>query len=205
MPDNTTHQILTIYRGRLNAGNGDTGIGGPLRQPLGSSPVAGQLGAKVTLSHEDAAHMSDPGVGTLYGGVYQYVYVYPTPFHAVVRGRVAFYWSAAARVAFRVTPDHPPGTGCIAGIFINAITPGRCWFIQTKGLATILYTGMITKTSPAAQDLVICRNNDNVGEVLADATPLTSVEVRSILGVASEAPVGGALRLVELRPGFDNF
>lgn len=204
MPDNIIHQILTVYRGKLNAVD-DAAIGGPARQPLGSSPVAGQLGAKVALSYEDALRASDFTVGTLYGGVFQYVYVDPIPVHAVVRGRVAFYWSAATRQAFQVTPDHPAGTGCIAGIFINAITPGHYGFIQTKGLATILYTGMITKTSPAAQDLVICRNNDNVGEVLADATPLTSVEVRSILGVASEAPVGGALRLVELRPGFDNF
>jgi len=201
MPDNLIHQILSVSR-KLNAVD-DVAIGGTPNVTTGTARFGGQLGAKLCLTHEDAARMSDLTVGLLYGGVYQYVKVWD---HAhPIRGHVAFYWNVDARLNFRVTSIPPPGTGCIAGIFINHIHGGYYGFIQTKGLASIQYAWMITKTSPQAQDLVICRNNDDVGEVLDDATPLTSVEVRSILGVASDQPVENAIGLVELRPGFDNF
>lgn len=205
MPDNTSHPIVNISgSGKLNAVD-DQYVGGPANQLTGLPLYRGQLGAKLFVDHEDAAALSCPTVGTLYGGGYRYVQTKLASTAAPARGLVAFYATAADVQADIVTPDAPAGNGCIAGIYINAPTRGQHCFIQISGLASIKFTNPITRATPAAQDMVFVRANDNVADQEEAATAVTVNMLARSLGIAAAAPVGGAISLVELWERFVNY
>ena len=103
---------------------------------------------------------------------------------------------------FVATPDVTASTqGLVAGIGLQANTKGNYGFIQVAGLASVLFKATITKATPAIGDLVIVdQTPSDTGDILADATGLNSVTGKSIIGVAYDLPVGGAISRVLLWP-----
>lgn len=203
MPSNRTHQIVNLT-GKLNAID-DALIGGPGNVLTGLPFYRGQLGARLVLDHEDALAASCLTTGTLYGGEYRYVQTKAASTAAPARGLIAYYANATDVQNDVVTPDCPAQGGCIAGIYINAPTKGQYTFIQTSGLASVLFTNPITRGTPAAQDMVYAKANDNVADQIEDNTAITDAILRRRLGVAAEAPVAGSIKLVELEERFVNY
>lgn len=178
-------------------------LGSPTASPSGSiiQGYPGMLGTKAYFDTAEALRLSDTTVGTLYEGVYQCVKVVATASGTVARGTVLF-WSDIVNAV--VTPDVADATvtGLIAGIAIGTITKGYYGIMQVDGEASIKFAASITKATPASGDLVVVDQAPTAAaDVLADATGLTSVTAKGILGVALEAPVGGAVKKVLLRFG----
>lgn len=201
MAGSVTQQIERLSgKGFLNSID-DAVIGGIANTLTGASYFGGQLGDRFTLSHAMALQCSDPAVGTLYGGKYQYVKTKAGSTAAPARGLIAFWDDMDDYV---VTPDAPTGTACIAGVYIGAPTKGQYCYIQTGGLASVKFAADITKATPASQDFVIVGAGTNLADVIEDATTLTSVEMRSALGNCSGVPTTNAINLVQLRYEFEN-
>lgn len=186
--------------GLLNDIN-DPAPGVPLASPSGSivQSYGGQVGGKLWLGSVAALALSDTAVGTLFGGVYQYVKFKAASTTAPARGGLVV-WDD--RENFVVTPDVTATTvSGVAGVALNSVTKGQYGFIQIAGKASVLFKASTTKTTPAIGDLVIIDlTPSNVGDVLADATALVSPTAKLIIGVAIAAPVGGAISTIEFNP-----
>lgn len=195
--------IDRISTGFLNTIN-DPYIGGLLSSGTGLSPAAGQLGKKVQLTQDEAAARYANQTPILYSGVYQYVQFKAGSTSANAQGQVVF-WDTAANKGLEnyvVTPDAPTVPSMIAGIALNAVTKGNYGWIQIAGLASVLFKTGITKGSPVAGDLVVLDlTPTNTADVLADATNLTSVQARAIIGKAYDAPVQTTIKRVLLAFG----
>lgn len=191
---NAQDTIAMISTGFLNTVD-DALPGQPVSSGTGQSHYGSQVGKILAFNHTNV-----PWSGTqLYGGKYQYVKLYLSSSASAVAGQVAFWYDLDDYV---VTADY--SAAIPAGVFLNAITKGQYGWIQTEGLATVLFRAAITKTTPAIGDTVIVQVGAAVGEVLADATGLTSVESSRILGTAVQAPTNGASKLVALWGLFEN-
>jgi hypothetical protein len=199
-----SNQSPRVTTGFLNTVN-DPAPGVPLSSPSGSivQPYTGQVGGKLTLRDEDALKLSDvTNVATLYNGIYTYVQTKSGSSTAPARGLVAFWYD---RGTYIVTPDgSATNISKPAGVYLNAPTKGQYCFIQVAGKASAKFTATITKATPADGDLVVINSSTYLADVLADATNLTSVEAKTIIGICDGAPTGGAISLVDLWRNFDN-
>ncbi len=133
--------------------------------------VPGQLGNIYAFSGIQALGLSDTSVGTLYGGLYQYVKFKDAP---TTDGDVGLCVTWNDRDAFEVSVDVAADFdgSLLAGICINDVTANQYGFIQVSGRATVKHKVSITKTVPLIGDSVQSgANADNgLADVLADAT-----------------------------------
>jgi hypothetical protein len=167
--------------------------------PTGQSYYGSQVGSRVALGNDDPV-ISRATSPALAGGLFQYVQFVSTATATPVAGMIAF-WSADT--TYVVTNDEPTGVSDIAGINMFAVTKGNYGWIQIDGKAVVKFRATTTKTTPAVGDLVLAAAagagaDVALADVLADATNLTSVQARHILGIAIAAPVGGASSTVRL-------
>lgn len=155
------------------------------------------------LTDTEALALSLTTTGTLKGGVYRRVRVAGGTFK---RGQIVF-WDLTASVPYaQVTNTEPTGVSLIAGVIINADaspTANNWAWIQTEGWATCLFRGTITKAGAIGDAIYAAAQGagaDNATvDNLADATTLTSVQLRHFVGIAIEAPANGGLKLVQLK------
>jgi hypothetical protein len=205
---NLTNQVERLAGNFLNH-TGDPVPGQPLASPSGTIviPYDGQIGGLYAVTQYppgaqvEATRLGDAAIGTLYGGVYGYYQAYLSAVAANVLGGILFWQDIVKGI---VTPDVTLATqGLIAGVGLAVTAKGSYNFIQTQGLATVLFKSSITKTTPAIGDLVIVDQGGGTptarGDVLADATSLTSLMMKSVIGIAVDVPVGGAASRVLLR------
>lgn len=193
--ENQSYKLIT---GFLNTTN--DAQPGAQASPSGTiiQPYTGMEGGVLFLDATAAASLSATGQNTLFEGQYQYVQFLATATAAPAVGKPVF-WSD--RVNYIVTTDVTAATvSKVAGVVIFANTKGNWGFIQISGRATCLFKGTTTKTTPADGDLVVIDQTPALDfDVLADATTITSPILKTVVGVAYGAPVGGASSLVDLR------
>ena len=202
-------QVERMASGYFNH-TGDPSPGQPLGSPSGTIviPYDGQIGASYGVTQypptalTEATRLGDAAIGTLYGGLYPYFQFDASSATANIRGGVLFWKDIVNGI---VTPDVTLATqGLIAGIGLAVTVKGYYNNLQSQGLASVLFKSSITKATPAIGDLVIVDQGGGTptarGDVLADATNLTSVIAKSIIGVAYDVPVGGAVSRVMLWP-----
>jgi hypothetical protein len=206
MPSNFVQQIDRIVSKLSNAN--DPLPGQSVSSGTGAVQYGGQVGARVCLGNDDIAIVNSSSP-TLYGGIYQYVQFFLTATKASVAGLLAFWQTDSTYI---VTNDEPTGCSDIAGICLNAVSKGNYGWIQIAGKATVQYRAVLTKTTPAVGDLVIAAAlgsvTPGVVDIIADATNITSVQLRSAIGiVVGTAPAfpGGGLGTVRLRFTSYNF
>jgi hypothetical protein len=157
MPSNLTKQLQFLPAKKFNSGTGDSTVGG-LITGLPSNVAASQdnqtlLGDRIVFGAADALAMSDTSIGTLYGGIYQYVQTYSGSTGTPTLHRLAFIYPTDMSVAgsaypgldalMVVTPDELSATlafpGITLGVFINTLTKGNAWWVQIAGKTTCLY------------------------------------------------------------------
>ena len=173
----------------------DTMPGGVLTSKSPSGQTPGQVGQRIYFGSGEVPYC--PATGTLYGGGYQYVKVDPNGFHHIHRGRIAF-WSDIDN--YIVDTDHVDGQH--AGVFLCDVDHGNYTYIQFSGKASLLFDPSLAVATPAVKDLVVQHTGAYAGDVVADATTVTGSILKRRLGVALEAPVAGAISLVELYEDF---
>lgn len=150
----------------------------------------GLLGATLVVDDKGAAKYSDTSVGTLYNGVYQLVKLTSN----ITRGQLLF-WDTLANNGlseFEVTSTSSADTMFRAGVAICAGTSGEYCWIQVAGLASCEYVSS-GNTATAGRTVVQNSVTTNTVKSLADnvdlATTTTAVNLRSVVGIAYEAPV----------------
>lgn len=196
MGSNQAPRVTNLYLNQVN----DPAPGVPLASPSGSivSSYPGQVGGILTLDAKTALKLSDTvNVGTLYAGLYQYVKFKADSTASNARGQVVF-WSDFDN--FEVTPDAAAAmNGKVAGITLNAVTKGQYGWIQVAGKASVKF-GTVTKATPADGDLVVLTATPaNTADAPEEATSVTSAVLKRAMGIALEAPVTDAVKLVLLR------
>lgn len=155
------------------------------------------------LNDTEAAALSLSTVGTLYGGVYRRVKVSGGTFK---RGQLVFWDLTSTNPYGSVTNTEPTGVSLIAGVIINAdagITAGNYAWIQTEGWASCLCRAVVTKAGAIGDAVYAAAQGagaDNATiDNLADATTLTSVELRHFVGIAITAPANATIIKVLLK------
>lgn len=191
--------IIRVSTGQLNSVD-DALIGGVSGGSGGFSKYAGQLGKRLVVDQSQIGLLSDAAVGTLYGGVYQYVRLSEDA-DAPVVGEVAFWDLTEPYGAYQVTDDPSQGATdgtTLAGVFINAITPGNYGFVQVLGVASVLYTNPVT-ASGIGNPVVVVASGSPAGVALVDQ--VSSVSNPSLLlGWGITAGVAETLGLIQLNP-----
>lgn len=165
----------------------------------GGQAYSGQLGAVMVLNAAQALAASDSAVGTLYGGVYQYVKFKAGTTAANLRGGI-LYWDDPDN--FVVTPDIPTGNPGFAGVGINVVTKGNYGWILVEGKGAVKALANTTKTTPAIGDTVVLSATANQADDLADATAYTGANLKKAVGQWIEAPAdasGGGVYLAYIR------
>ena len=172
--------------------------------PAGApSPAVSQTipGDRIVLDDATALALSDTTVGTLYGGIYEYVGATWTT-QAARKGGVAF-WTATNLTTgvYTVNGDAQPTTAIptyIAGIFINTLTKGYFGWIQIAGLATVLFDGALT--AAAAGNWVSAKVSASAGTVSSadNGAAAGVVTLAAMLGVAVGLPATSAASTVLL-------
>lgn len=121
-------------------------------------PYAGMKGGTLTLSESEAAYYSDPNYQKLYPGDYTYVKFYASSVNSAVQGQPVFlYQDQGSGEDITVTPDFAPGNyggGIVFGIALTNTAPGNNWFVQTAGVAQVLFGATQGVTSPSVGDLI---------------------------------------------------
>lgn len=186
--------VIRVTTGFLNTVN-DTVIGG---QPgLGStSKFGGQLGKLLAVSQSEIAQLSKASVGTLYGGVYQYVQ-FNTGDTVPVLGQACYWLTGSDAEDFIVSTDSNGGASVSpqpAGIFISVPTAGNYCFIQKAGIATVKYKNGLTIA--AATGITVIAGADGLADTITDAGSV----VPNVIGTAWTLPVSNSTALVSLSP-----
>src|SRR6266436_6451525 len=105
MPAGMTQQIDRMVSSAMNFGSGDATPGQSVSSGTGQSSYGGNVGARVYLGPTDVRSAS--AVGTLLGGVYQYVFMTFTT-NAPSRGKLVFWDLAVAESVYQVNGDAKP-------------------------------------------------------------------------------------------------
>lgn len=199
-----TKQADQLTAKYLNDVNDATAGGAIVSLPSGvTGPTvsATQIGDRIVLDDISALALSDTVVGTLYGGIYEYVQATWTTRAAAVGG-IAF-WTAANLIAtqsYIVNGDAQPTTAVpsfIAGIFINAVTKANYCWIQTAGLATVLFDSG-TLTAIAAGNWVSAKVSATLASTADVGAAAGVVTLAAMLGVAVALPVSSTATTVML-------
>lgn len=192
----------------LNSGAGDSVLGGSITGvPSGIGATmynASRPGDRIIIGEEDALALSDvSGVGTLYGGLYQYVKTKATAVAAFTRGKGVFWDSAVVNKNFQVTSDESgsQGVALFAGVLINTLTTGNYWWILQAGKVYVRMKAVFTG-GPAADGQAIYLAAAGAGEpgvfdILDGGGNPTFTQVGQMLqryaGVAEGVPVAAGL------------
>lgn len=148
-------QLSSAFGGYLNGGNGDSVVGGLITGvPAGINANQGIQdipGDRLVLGMSDALALSKTSVGTLYGGVYQYVTLLSTASIAAAVGFAAFCALTATDNSYSVTSDETQATGANLwlGVFINQITAGYSGYILVAGKVAVRFRTALTGTGAA--------------------------------------------------------
>jgi hypothetical protein len=151
MPSSWSKQAQQLGPVRyFNAGAGMSVIGGEITG-VPSNVGANQGGQdrpgdRIIIGEEDALALSDTSIGTLYGGLYQYVTTKSGAVAAATRGKACFWDTAVANKLFQVTPDESgaQGVAMFAGVYINTLTAGNSWWIQQAGKVFVRMKAVFT-------------------------------------------------------------
>lgn len=201
MATNFLKSNLAVTTGFMNTVN-DATPGASVASITGEQRYAGFLGGVIALDSDD---VNGSPAGSLYGGIYMYVQVSATHTASPAQGQAAFWIPVSASVPeddYIVSADAQPSATVptlVAGVFLNAITPGNYGFIQIAGRATVLYDSSLTAT--IAGGTVVAKTSSVVAscfDCLAAATSITGNLLGSAVGIAEQVPVASSLKTVLL-------
>jgi hypothetical protein len=203
-------QLSSAFGNFLNGGAGDSVIGGAISGvPSAIGAIQGiqdEPGDRVVIGFSDAKALSKTSIGTLYGGVYQYVQVLSTATIAPAVGLAAFWVTAGPpSPIYTVTTDESGATGVNlwAGAFLQALTKGYNGYIQIAGKATVLFTTPLTGTGAAGASVYLAADGagrfDTFDGVGANPTfdQVQSMDSRYV-GVAEAAAANNTLSVITM-------
>lgn len=218
MPSNFVkqpQQLSAAGGGFLNGGLGDAIVGGLITGvPAGlniSQGIQTCPGDRMVLGEEDAAALADTDIGTLYGGILQYVRTDDGSTATPTINRAMFWDVTVAGSQFQATPDESgaQGVSLFAGVCINTLTKGYNWWLQTAGRVSVLFRAALTGVAADGQAafLAAAGAGADVGcfDVLDGAGSPTFTEMCNAMnryvGPAQGVPANGTASTINLPLG----
>jgi hypothetical protein len=198
----------------LNGGAGDSVIGGALSSvptAVGASQgIQDVPGDRIIFGMADALALSNTSIGTLYGGLYQYVRTKSNSTNTPTLGRLLFWDNTVNYNLYQTTPDEV--TGQKAGFSINTLTKGYSWWMQICGIVNARYRATITGTPTVGRGVFALMggagsDSGTLEQLVGASTTVTTggannVGVDTLManyaGVAIELPTNGGLKQIEV-------
>lgn len=177
MPCNFSKQPQFLPQKYLNSAHGDAVLQGQLTGvPVGVVASQGNQdlpGDRIIFGPADALALSDPAVGTLYDGLYQYVGTEAGATNPYTRGHAVFWDENAADSLYQVTSDEDNTTTVsdFAGVLINDLTAGYWWWIQIAGKVEVAFTDPLTGTAYAGCGVYVAADGVGRFDVLFGSGP----------------------------------
>lgn len=217
MPSNWTKQPQQKSQKYINGGSGDSVVGGALSgvpSAIGASQGMQDVpGDRLIFGQADALAMSDTDIGTLYGGLYQYVRTKSNSTATPTINFLSFWDNTVNYNLYQVTPDEV--TGMKAGVFINTLTKGYSWWQFVAGICDIRFKTSITGTETVGRGVFALMggagaDNGRVDQLVGAATAVTTGGANNVgidtlianyVGVAVELPVDNTATQVEVPLG----
>lgn len=202
-----TKQAVLLTAKYLNDVNDAVSGGAPVSVPSGAPSISSSQtipGDRIVLDDATALALSDTAIGTLFGGVYQYVG--NTATGNTVRGKIAFFQAAdvgGTASVYRVSTVANPSTtvpSYIAGIFINAITASQWGWIQVAGAASVLFDSTAL-TAIAAGNWVTAKISAATAGTADVGAAAGVVTLAAIIGVAVGLPTSAVVTTVMMTRG----
>lgn len=203
MANNIVQQIDRLVDSRLNAGTGDAAPGMSVASGTGQATYGGNVGSRVAL--DSASVRFNSTVGTLFGGIYQYVFMTYTTAQPA-RGQLVFWDLSVSDQLYQVNGDAKPTAAIptlIAGVVIQATVVKNTYaWMQIAGRASCLFDSTIT--SAAAGNGVTAKisatvpSTVDVGTALAATTAGAIAGVDTLIGIAETLPVLSVISVVQL-------
>jgi hypothetical protein len=203
MPAGITQTIDRQVDSRLNAGTGDILPGQSVASGTGAAQYQGIVGMRQAQDPSTVRFQSS--VGTLFGGIYQYVFMTYTTTQPA-RGQLVFWDLSVAEALYQVNGDAKPTAAIptlIAGVVLNTTVVKNTYaWMQIAGRASCLYDSTIT--SAAAGNGVTAKisatvpSTVDVGTALAATTAGAVAGVDTLIGIAETLPVLSVISVVQL-------
>ena len=198
---------VKLVSGFFNSEN-NSALGVPLASPSGMivSQYGGLLGLKFALDADDAGKMSNPSIGTLFGGVYQMVHISASATSSnnnLARGRLVFWDPTVAEDLYQVNNDETANGGVpmFAGVLLNTVTPGNYTLIQIAGRASVQCKATVTAATRLISWAAAGAGADNATvDGLAAATAVTQVSARNFIGIGEAVAANATIITVNLNP-----
>jgi hypothetical protein len=195
MPSGPSQQIDRLVAAAMNAGTGDSLPGQAVSSGTGAQQYGGQVGARVYLDSQTIRSLTT--VGTLFGGVYQYVYMTYTTTQPA-RGQFVSWDLSVAESVYQVNGDAKPSAAVptlIAGVVLNATVVKGTWaWMQIAGRASCLFDSAIT--AAVAGNAVSPKVTAAVPSTF-DVGAVAGVAIEKV-GVAETLPVVSTISVVQL-------
>lgn len=200
MPARSGSNIARITTGLMNRVM-DAAIG-MTSLPLGpgTGKYTGQLGSEIELSMADAAMMSDPAIGTLFGGTYRYVRFRAADLaNTFKRGMLVFLDTAAEH---QVTSTEALATAFgIAGVVVNptagayAVVPGNYgWIFIGGGKVAMQWKAALTVAAAVGLQVQWSAAGAGADNGTVDTLAVaTTVSMAKYIGQAETLPVAGGI------------
>lgn len=187
----------------------DSVVGGQIQSVPAAVPATQGIqtlpGDRIILDDATALALSDTAVGTLWGGIYEYVVSKAASTAAPAVGSPAFFLAAdigstsGPSVQYEVTPDAQP-TAAIAtffqGVYINAVTKGNACWIQLCGIANCLFQA--TVTAGVAGNPVTVGISQTPPAFDSGVAAFSTILAAGFVGVAVQVPTNAGVKQVAL-------
>lgn len=203
MANNIVQQIDRLVDSRINNGTGDVLPGMSVASGTGQATYGGNVGSRVALDSASIRYNST--VGTLYGGIYQYVFMTYTTTQPA-RGQLVFWDLSVSDQLYQVNGDAKPSAAIptlIAGVVIQTtVTKNTYAWMQIAGRASVSFITSPTLTTAgygvtagiSASPASTCDN----GTVLAASSAGALQGVDTLIGISEATVTGAAISLVQL-------
>lgn len=198
-------QIDRLVSSQLNYGTGDAAPGMSVVSGTGQATYSGNVGSRVALDSASIRYNST--VGTLYGGIYQYVYMTYTT-QQPARGQLVFWDLSVSDQLYQVNGDAKPSTSVptlVAGVVIQTtVTKNTYAWMQIAGRASVLFDSA-SLTSAAAGNPVSAKisattpSTADVGffpSTYAQGT--ANIGSAAVIGIAETLPATSTISIVQL-------
>src|SRR6266436_2892669 len=197
MPSGPAQQIDRLVSSSLNSGSGDPTPGQSVSSGTGQSSYGGNVGSRVYLGAAEIR--SAAAIGTLFGGVYQYVFMTFTT-KQPARGNFVFWDLAVGESVYQVNGDAKPSTAVptlAAGVVLQTlVTLNTFAWMQIGRRASILFDSAALTAAVAG----------NLVSVKVAATTASSADVGASraapavcgVGYAETLPVVSTISVVQL-------
>lgn len=179
-----------------------------------SLPIATglEVGSFIEIGDDQAAKLSYTTTGTLYSGTYMFVQLDPAYASTALTVGTAVFWKETSDVSgggYVVTPTDSGNNPDFAGVVIDAsFAPATPYaWIQLNGKASVKFAASLTNGSPAYGDVIgiTSLSVDTFDDFCAAAATTGLPSPALFVGIALEAPVGGAVKKVRIQRAVSRF